>query len=135
MSIINPLQPINIFSNMLCSILDMVDIAQIDVLNHIALSLIKSIDEYRENLLKIENLVKLNPDFVQFSGYQDFYENFGSSSDDFENLLNIMEKHKDYSIQFQTLYHKIDTTYSLLIEIIDTVSVQEALYLDKKLAS
>lgn len=135
MSIINPLQPINVFSNMLCSILDMVDIAQRDVLDHIVLSLCKSIDEYRENLLQVKNLVKLNPDFVQFSGYEDFYENFGSSSDDFENLLNSMEKYKDYSSQFQTLYYKIDTTYSLLIEIIDIVSVQEALSLDKKLAS
>lgn len=135
MSIINPLQPINVFSNMLCSILDMVNIAQRDVLDHIVLSLCKSIDEYRENLLQVKNLVKLNPDFVQFSGYEDFYENFGSSSDDFENLLNSMEKYKDYSSQFQTLYHKIDTTYSLLIEIIDIVSVQEALSLDKKLAS
>ena len=111
------------------------DIAQRDVLDHIVLSLCKSIDEYRENLLQVKNLVKLNPDFVQFSGYEDFYENFGSSSDDFENLLNSMEKYKDYSSQFQTLYHKIDTTYSLLIEIIDIVSVQEALSLDKKLAS
>ncbi len=135
MSITNPLQPINIFSNMLYSILDMVNVAKIDVLNHIVLSLIKSIDEYKENLLKVESLVTLNPNFVQFNGYEDFYENFGSSSDDFENLLEIMEAHKDYSHEFQTLYQKIDTTYTLLIEIIDTVSVQEALYLDKKIAS
>jgi len=135
MSITNPLQPINIFSNMLYSILDMVNIAQIDVLNHIVLSLIKSIDEYKENLLKVESLVTLNPNFVQFNGYEDFYENFGNSSDDFENLLEMMEAHKDYSNEFQTLYQKIDTTYTLLIEIIDTVSVQEALYLDKKVAS
>ena len=135
MSITNPLQPINIFSNMLYSILDMVNIAQIDVLNHIVLSLIKSIDEYKENLLKVESLVTLNPNFVQFNGYEDFYENFGNSADDFENLLEMMEAHKDYSNEFQTLYQKIDTTYTLLIEIIDTVSVQEALYLDKKVAS
>ena len=135
MSITNPLQPINIFSNMLYSILDMVNVAKIDVLNHIVLSLIKSIDEYKENLLKVESLVTLNPNFVQFNGYEDFYENFGSSSDDFENLLEIMEAHKNYSNEFQTLYQKIDTTYTLLIEIIDTVSVQEALYLDKKIAS
>ena len=131
MSITNPLQPINIFSNMLYSVLDMVNIAQIEVLNHIVLSLIKSIDEYKENLLKIESLVTLNPNFVQFNGYEDFYENFGNSSDDFENLLEMMEAHKDYSNEFQTLYQKIDVTYTLLIEIIDTVSVQEALYLDK----
>jgi len=135
MSITNPLQPINIFSNMLYSILDMVNIAQIDVLNHIVLSLIKSIDEYKENLLKVESLVTLNPNFVQFNGYEDFYENFGNSADDFENLLEMMEAHKDYSNEFQTLYQRIDTTYTLLIEIIDTVSVQEALYLDKKVAS
>jgi len=135
MSITNPLQPINIFSNMLYSVLDMVNIAQIDVLNHIVLSLIKSIDEYKENLLKVESLVTLNPNFVQFNGYEDFYENFGNSSDDFENLLEMMEAHKDHSSEFQTLYQKIDTTYTLLIEIIDTVSVQEALYLDKKVAS
>ncbi len=135
MSITNPLQPINIFSNMLYSILDMVNIAKIDVLNHIVLSLIKSIDEYKENLLKVESLVTINPNFVQFNGYEDFYENFGNSSDDFENLLEMMETHKDYSNEFKTLYQKIDTTYTLLIEIIDTVSVQEALYLDKKVAS
>lgn len=135
MSITNPLQPINIFSNMLYSVLDMVNIAQMEVLNHIVLSLIKSIDEYKENLLKIESLVTLNPNFVQFNGYEDFYENFGNSSDDFENLLEMMEAHKDYSTEFQTLYQKIDVTYTLLIEIIDTVSVQEALYLDKKVAS
>ena len=113
----------------------MVNIAKIDVLNHIVLSLIKSIDEYKENLLNIESLVTLNPNIVQFNGYEAFYENFGNSSDDFENLLEIMEIHKDYSSEFQTLYQKIDTTYTLLIEIIDTVSVQEALYLDKKVAS
>lgn len=135
MSITNPLQPINIFSNMLYSVLDMVNIAQIEVLNHIVLSLIKSIDEYKENLLKIESLVTLNPNFAEFNGYEDFYENFGNSSDDFENLLEMMEAHKDYSNEFQTLYQKIDVTYTLLIEIIDTVSVQEALYLDKKVAS
>ena len=135
MSIINPLQPINIFSNMLYSVLDMVNIAKIDVLNHIVLSLIKSIDEYKENLLNIESLVTLNPNIVQFNGYEAFYENFGNSSDDFENLLEIMEIHKDYSSEFQILYQKIDTTYTLLIQIIDTVSVQEALYLDKKVAS
>lgn len=135
MSIINPLQPINLFSNMLYSVLDMVNIAKIDVLNHIVLSLIKSIDEYKENLLKVETLVTVNPNFVEFNGYEVFYENFGNSSDDFENLLEIMEIHKDYSAEFQILYQKIDTTYTLLIEIIDTVSVQEALYLDKKIAS
>lgn len=56
MHVTNPLQPINIFSNML-------NIAQMEVLNHILLSLIKSIDEYKENLLKIESLVTLNPTF------------------------------------------------------------------------
>jgi len=135
MSIVNPLQPINLFSNMLNSILDIVAIANKNVLNTLLLSLIKSIDEYKESLIEIQKLVEVNPNFVQFSGYENFYENFGSSSDSFENLLELIEKQKEYSSQFKILYNKIDATYTLLIEIIDTVSVQEALYLDKQVAS
>ena len=135
MSIVNPLQPINLFSNMLCSILDIVAIANENVLNTLLLSLIKSIDEYKESLIEIQKLVEVNPNFVQFSGYENFYENFGNSSDSFENLLELIEKQKEYSSQFKILYNKIDATYTLLIEIIDTVSIQEALYLDKQVAS
>jgi len=134
MSIVNPLQPINIFSNMLHSILDMVTLDNSVVLNHIVLSLIKSISEYHQNLLDVKSLIETNPDFVRLSGYKSFYEDFGSSLDDFENLLEIMTPHKDYSQEFKRLYDEIDTTYTILIEIIDTVSVGEALFLDKKLS-
>lgn len=135
MSIVNPLQPINMFSNLLHSILDVVTIANADVLNHIILSLIKSLKEYKQQLLEIKNLVESNPNFVQFSGYDEFYENFGGSSDSFEKLLELMESQKDFSSEFKMLYNEIDDTYSLLLDIIDTVSIQEALYLDKKLIS
>ena len=134
MSIINPLQPINLFSNMLYTILDITAIANENVLNSLLLSMIKSIGEYKTSLLDIQRLVEVNPDFVQFNGYESFYENFGSSSDSFEDLLEIMKMQKEYSSQFRELYDNIDDTYTLLIEIIDTVSVQEALYLDKRAA-
>jgi len=134
MSILNPIQPINIFSNIIYSILDVISIANSDVLNHIVLSLIKSIDEYKKSLLEIQNLVEVNPDFARLSGYDDFYENFGLSLDDFEKILESMETHKEHSPIFHKLYNKIDDIYTLLIQIIDTVSVQEAIYLDKKLA-
>ena len=135
MSILNPIQPINIFSNIIYSILDVISIANSDVLNHIVLSLIKSIDEYHKSLLEVQNLVEVNPDFARLSGYEDFYKNFGLSLDNFEKILENMERHKEYSPTFQKLYNKIDDIYTLLIEIIDTVSVQEAIYLDKELAS
>ena len=135
MSIVNPLQPINLFSNMLNSILDIVAIANENVLNILLRSFIKSIDEYKESLMEIQKLIEVNPNFVQFSGYESFYENFGNSSDSFENLLKLLEKQKEYSSQFKILYKKIDDTYTLLLEIIDTVSIQEALYLDKQVAS
>jgi len=135
MSIVNPIQPINIFSNMLHSILDVATVDNGAVLNHIVLSLIKSIEEYEQNLLEVQNIVESNPDFARFSGYEDFYETFGASLDDFENLLEIMTPHKNYSMEFTTLYTKIDITYSTLIEIVDTVSVQEAIFLDKELVS
>jgi len=132
MSILNPIQPINLLSNMLYSILDVVSIANADVLNHIVLTLRESISEYKERLFEVQNLINSNPDIVQLSGYEDFYENFGSSMDDFEKMLEIMEEHQNYSSEFKMLYQKIDKTYTLLIEIIDTVSIKEALYLDKK---
>jgi len=132
MSILNPIQPINLLSNMLYSILDVVSIANADVLNHIVLTLRESISEYKERLFEVQNLINSNPDIVQLSGYEDFYENFGSSMDDFEKMLEIMEEHQNYSSEFKMLYQKIDETYTLLIEIIDTVSIKEALYLDKK---
>jgi hypothetical protein len=134
MSITNPIQPINIFSNMLHAILDVATIDNSIVLNHIVLSLIKSIEEYQKSLLEIESLVELNPDFARLSGYKEFYQNFGASLDDFENLLELITPQKEYSLEFALLYSKIDTTYTTLIEIVDIVSVQEALYLDKKLA-
>jgi len=135
MSIVNPIQPINIFSNMLHSILDVATVDNGTVLNHIVLSLIKSIDEYQQGLLEIQRIVESNPDFVRLSGYEDFYNNFGASLDDFENLLELMTPHKEYSKEFKTLYNKIDMTYTTLVEIVDTVSVQEAIFLDKELAS
>ena len=58
MSIVNPLQPINLFSNMLNSILDIVAIANENVLNTLLLSLIKSIEEYKESLIEIQKLVE-----------------------------------------------------------------------------
>ncbi len=134
MSILNPIQPINLLSNMLYSILDVVSIANIDVLNHIVLSLSKSISEYKERLFEVQNLINSNPDIVQLSGYEDFYENFGSSMDDFEKMIELMEKHQNYSSEFKTLYQEIDEAYTLLVDIIDMVSIKEALYLDKKLA-
>ena len=134
MSILNPIQPINLLSNMLYSILDVVSIANADVLNHIILSLGESICEYKEGLFEVQNLINSNPDIVQLSGYEDFYENFGSSMDDFERMLEIMEEHQNYSSEFKMLYQNIDETYTLLIEIIDTVSIKEALYLDTKSA-
>jgi hypothetical protein len=135
MSIVNPIQPINIFSNMLHSILDVATVDNSMVLNHIVLSLIKSIKEYQQSLLEIQNLVEFNPDFARLSGYEEFYENFGASLDDFERLLELMTPHKEYSAEFATLYRKIDVTYTALVEMVDTVSVQEALYLDNKLLS
>lgn len=133
MSILNPLQPISLLSNMLYSILDVVSIAKAEVLNHIVLSLIKSISEYKERLFEIKNLIISNPDIVQLSGYEDFYQNFGSSVDDFEDMIELMEKYQNYSSEFKTLYHEIDKTYTLLIDIIEMVSIKEALYLDRKL--
>ena len=132
MSIVNPLQPINLFSDMLYSILDIVSIANDNVLSHLANSLIKSINEYHKSLIEIQHLVDVNPNFIEFSGYESFYNNFGSSLDSFENLLEVMETNKDYSNEFRILYNKIDDIYTILIEIIDTVSVQEAIYLDKQ---
>ena len=132
MSIVNPLQPINLFSNMLYSILDIVSIANENVLNHLANSLIKSINEYQKSLIEIKHLIEVNPNFIEFSGYESFYNNFASSLDSFENLLEVMELQKDYSNEFRMLYNKIDDIYTILIEIIDIVSVQEAIYLDKQ---
>ena len=120
---------------MLHSILDIATVDNGAVLNHIVLSLIKSIDEYQKSLLEVQNIIESNPDFVRLSGYEDFYENFGVSLDGFENLLELMTPYKNYSIEFTTLYTKIDITYSTLVEIVDTVSVQEAIFLDKELVS